>query len=246
MRDGKASYLESTAMNLTTSSDREPVAGATSPAASRRTFLAPEPILHEASVGIRPFTAGDVHDLFDAARESREELSTWMVWCRPDYSCEDSAAFISTCDTKWHRRESYNFVIFDTVDGTFLGSVALNQINWTHNYANIGYWVRSDRVGQGVASAAVRLISTFGFIALGLGRLELVVQIENRGSRRQSGRHPEKPFDDARQTLRRHPLLAHCQRRQPEARGGRPRPRRCGTGLDALIPSRPVQEIIHG
>jgi RimJ/RimL family protein N-acetyltransferase len=184
MRDGKASYLESTAMNLTTSSDREPVAGATSPAASRRTFLAPEPILHEASVGIRPFTAGDVHDLFDAARESREELSTWMVWCRPDYSCEDSAAFISTCDTKWHRRESYNFVIFDTVDGTFLGSVALNQINWTHNYANIGYWVRSDRVGQGVASAAVRLISTFGFIALGLGRLELVVQIENRGSRR--------------------------------------------------------------
>ena len=181
-------------MNLSTFAEQTLVARATSLTASRRPFMAPEPILQEASIGIRPFKAEDGHDLFIAAKESREELATWMVWCKPDYSCQDCDAFISSCDTKWHMRECYNFVIFETLNGDFLGSVSLNHINWTHNYANIGYWVRSSRVGRGIAPAAVRLVTTFGFLALGLSRLEMVVQLENLASRRVAekvGANPE-------------------------------------------------------
>jgi RimJ/RimL family protein N-acetyltransferase len=50
--------------------------------------------------------------------------------------------------------------------------------------AHVGYWVRTGQTGQGIATAAVRLIARFGFEDLGLQRLELLVAVENLASRR--------------------------------------------------------------
>jgi RimJ/RimL family protein N-acetyltransferase len=50
--------------------------------------------------------------------------------------------------------------------------------------ANVGYWVRTSRTGQGIATAAVRLVARFGFEDLGLRRLELLIAVHNVASRR--------------------------------------------------------------
>src|SRR5438876_1019870 len=50
--------------------------------------------------------------------------------------------------------------------------------------ANVGYWVRTSQTGQGIATAAVRLIAWFGFEDLGLLRLELLIAADNPASRR--------------------------------------------------------------
>jgi ribosomal-protein-serine acetyltransferase len=133
---------------------------------------------------IRRFRAEDVPPLFEALSESIDDLCRWMVWCHPGYTMEDCAAFVSACDAKWERGESYSFVIFDVRDGSFLGSVGLNQINHAHRVANLGYWVRSSRAGRGIASAAVRLASRFGLQELGLNRLDIVMPVENLSSQR--------------------------------------------------------------
>jgi ribosomal-protein-serine acetyltransferase len=44
--------------------------------------------------------------------------------------------------------------------------------------------VRTRQTGQGIATAAVRLIARFGFEDLGLRRLELLVAVDNMASRR--------------------------------------------------------------
>src|SRR5207245_2368894 len=119
-----------------------------------------------------------------AARESIHELSTWMVWCHSDYSLEDSAVFVANCAAEWQKGEQYSFVIFDTIDGIFLGSVGLSGLNRAHKFANLGYWVRSGRTHQGVATAATRLIARFAFEELGLNRLELFVAVGNKASQR--------------------------------------------------------------
>lgn len=49
---------------------------------------------------------------------------------------------------------------------------------------NLGYWVRTSRTRSGVASAATRLIARFGFLSLGLQRLEIVVAVGNQASER--------------------------------------------------------------
>ena len=115
--------------------------------------------LYDGSVGIRPFRSEDAPLLFAAARESMNELSTWMIWCHPNYSLEDSAAFIANCAAEWEKGEQYSFAIFDISDGTFLGSVGLSGVNRAHKFANLGYWVRTKRTQEGVASTATRLIA---------------------------------------------------------------------------------------
>jgi len=107
-----------------------------------------------------------------------------MVWCHPGYSLQDSHSFILNCDRDWERGESYSFAIIDSKDQTFLGSVGLSRFNSAHRFANLGYWVRSSRAGQGIASAAVRLAAAFAFRDLNLQRLELVVPIGNQPSQR--------------------------------------------------------------
>ena len=56
--------------------------------------------------------------------------------------------------------------------------------NRVHNFANLGYWVRSSRVGQGVATAATRLAAQFGFEELKFTRIEIVAATGNVGSLR--------------------------------------------------------------
>ena len=139
---------------------------------------------HDGSVGIRPFRSEDIPALFAAARESVQELSKWMVWCHAGYSLEDSARFVAQCETGWKKGEQYSFVIFDFKTGAFLGSIGLSGVNQAHKVANLGYWVRSKRTQQGVASVATKLIARFALEELRLNRLELFVPVGNKASQR--------------------------------------------------------------
>lgn len=135
--------------------------------------------VHDGSIGIRRFRPEDARDLFEAARESLEPLCRWMVWCRPDYSLEDSVRFISSRDAEWAAGREYSFAIYNLADGAFLGSAGLNRVEKVHLFANLGYWVRSTRTGRGIGSAAVRLVARFAFEELGLQRLEMIVPVGN-------------------------------------------------------------------
>jgi ribosomal-protein-serine acetyltransferase len=64
-----------------------------------------------------------------------------------------------------------------------VGLVGLDRIS-ASGTANVGYWVRTGHTGQGIATAAVRLVARFGFEDLGLLRLELLIAVDNPASRR--------------------------------------------------------------
>jgi len=140
--------------------------------------------LYTSTVRIRRFAPEDAVSLYEATRESISALCAWMVWCHPEYSLQDSRSFILNCDRDWDRGESFSFAIVDSTDQRFLGSAGLSRLNSAHRFANLGYWVRSSRAGQGIASAAVRLAAEFAFRELNLHRLELVVPIGNKPSQR--------------------------------------------------------------
>src|SRR5579871_4590441 len=135
-------------------------------------------------VGIRPYRLGDVPLLYAAVRESVGELSPWLPWCTPNYSVSESTAFVMTRDGEFTRGEHYSFVIHDLSNGEFLGGVGLNFPNRIHNFANLGYWVRSSRLRQGNATAATRLIAKFGFQELKFTRIEIVAALGNYPSLR--------------------------------------------------------------
>ena len=138
----------------------------------------------DGTIGIRPFRESDVPLLFDAVRESVRELSTWMAWCSPDYSIKESAEFVRSAPVAWDKGEHYSFVVYEASTGRFLGGTGFSFINHLHNFANLGYWVRTSATRRGVASRAVRLVARFGIGELNFSRLEIVAAIGNVGSQR--------------------------------------------------------------
>jgi ribosomal-protein-serine acetyltransferase len=140
--------------------------------------------LSDGRILIRPLCVDDVDAVYEAVRESIEEVGRWLPWCHPDYSRDETVAFINSLKGAQGADELYSFAIVDARAGDFLGGVGLSQINRVHQMANLGYWVRTSRTERGVASAATRLVAGFGFRQLGLQRIEIVAATGNQASQR--------------------------------------------------------------
>ena len=140
--------------------------------------------LTDGNIIIRPCRLEDAAVICEGVRETMNEMLKWAPWCHTDYSMSDCTSWLSSRPQMWSKGIEYDFVIFDTKENTFLGGCAIDQINRKHNFANLGYWVRSSQTGKGIATAAVKLISRLGFRKLGFTRLEIVVAEQNRASQR--------------------------------------------------------------
>ena len=139
---------------------------------------------HPAHIAIRPYRTDDAAVVLEAARESLVEMQPWMPWCHPDYSLEESRAWLETQVSAFSLRTAFEFAIVRSEDGSFLGGCGLNRIDSVNRFANLGYWVRSSATLRGVATAAVGLLIDWAFANTELMRLEVVIAAGNLASQR--------------------------------------------------------------
>ena len=132
---------------------------------------------------IRPYRLDDVDEVYAAADESREHVGRWMGWMTAGYSRVDAEKWVRQAMASREQDEAYEHVIIDAEDGSIAGACGLNFLNRVNGVCNLGYWVRSSRIGQGAAHQAALLLRNFGFETLGLNRLEIVVAEGNTFSR---------------------------------------------------------------
>lgn len=133
---------------------------------------------------LRPYCLDDVECLYEAAHESVVEVQKWLPWCHANYSRQESETWLKSCDEAWAKGTAYEFAILDTKTGLYLGGCGLNHIDPTYKMANLGYWVRSSRTREEVATTATILVVHFGFRELKLNRIELVAATGNKASQR--------------------------------------------------------------
>jgi RimJ/RimL family protein N-acetyltransferase len=140
-------------------------------------------------VTIRPVQPGDAPQFVDAINESLEQLKPWMSFAQEPATLEDLQTWIEKQPDSWERGINYAFAIReatpeDPAEPVLLGGCGLNSINPVHRIANLVYWVRSSRSGQGIASRVVPMLARFGFLELKLTRIEIVVGTDNAASLR--------------------------------------------------------------
>ncbi|MCX7512180.1 GNAT family N-acetyltransferase [Frateuria sp. STR12] len=133
---------------------------------------------------LRPWQPADAPALHLAVQESLETVGRWLPWCHAGYDLRQAQAWIRHCREGWMADEHFAFGVFERGSNALLGSVGLNQRNFAHRSAALGYWVRQSRQGDGIARQAARLAARFGFRTLGLARIEIVVLPDNHASRR--------------------------------------------------------------
>ena len=133
---------------------------------------------------LRQYQLSDIPMIVEAVRESADELKPWISWCQHEYTEEQARIWLESLPDSREKGISYDFAIIDSTGGSYLGGCGINHIRWTYRFANLGYWVRTDRTGQGIASRVVPLLARFAFEHLGLMRVEIVVAVGNKASQR--------------------------------------------------------------
>jgi ribosomal-protein-serine acetyltransferase len=130
----------------------------------------------------RPYLAEDAPALLGGVRESVGSVGRWLPWCHAGYGESDSIAWIAHCAEAWAKGDHYTFGVFDGRE--FIGAVGINHRNREHNFASIGYWMRTSRQGRGIAPRVGRHVAKFGLEQVKLNRVEILAAVDNRASRR--------------------------------------------------------------
>lgn len=132
--------------------------------------------------------------LVEAVRESLPELHPWMDWATPSYGEATAQNWLEHCQLAWEHSSAFQFAITDAASGQYIGGCGIDGINEKYRFCNLGYWVRTSRNGEGIASRAARLAAQFAFQTAGLVRAEIVIASGNLASQRvaqKAGAHYE-------------------------------------------------------
>ena len=131
---------------------------------------------------LRPWRHGDAPRFAAAVRESAASVGRWMPWPRADYTPDMALAWFADCAARRRAGSAHEFGIFTAAGRELLGGAGLNRIDTQHRSANLGFWVRHARTGQGIATHAARALLAFGFDTLQLARVEIVAAAGNAAS----------------------------------------------------------------
>ncbi len=148
----------------------------------------PSPVFVIDELIARPYRPGDALALCSAVRESIDSLSRWLDWCHPDYGLGDAERWIDTCIDGWRRGDQYTFAVFEAVTGRFVGTVGISQRDRDGNSAGLGYWRRDSARGRSIIARVAPHVVAFGFVPLGLDRIEILAAVGNLASRRTAER----------------------------------------------------------
>jgi RimJ/RimL family protein N-acetyltransferase len=135
--------------------------------------------LPDAGAVLRRFVDGDVDGLYAAVEESRDHLRPHMPWA--DESRHDVAGFVTDAVAQWDRGADRNYAIVDAANGRFLGGCGLHDRIGPQG-REIGYWLRADAAGRGIASAAARALTTVALAIDGVIRVEIHCDEANQRS----------------------------------------------------------------
>jgi len=139
------------------------------------------PVLHTGRLRLEPTRVDHAAAVWNAIERSLPELNKRMTWAASS-SPSGVADYAQRMEAGWRDWTNWDFVIHlgDKVAGT----VGLNRFDELWRTCNLGYWIRSDLAGQGLATEAGAAVVSFAFDQLGLHRLELTVAVDNVASQR--------------------------------------------------------------
>jgi RimJ/RimL family protein N-acetyltransferase len=144
---------------------------------------APEQPLSDGVVALRFFVDDDVPAIAAACAEA--EIARWLDQIPQPYTEADARAYVDLCRASWREGTMSTFAITDAATGELLGSVGVRHLSGLEEgTSEVGYWVKREARGRGVATHALRLVCGWAVEQPGIARLQLRADVENRPSQR--------------------------------------------------------------
>jgi ribosomal-protein-alanine N-acetyltransferase len=143
--------------------------------------MEPPAMLPDGDIAIRPWRMDDVR-AFRAACQDREVA----LWTGFPFEMTPRAAekMVRERVQSFASGASAAFAIVDVHTDELLGSVSLLAIDWQQSSSLAAYWLAPEARGRGVATRALRLLTTWAFSALEVDHIELSADVRNERSHR--------------------------------------------------------------
>lgn len=136
---------------------------------------------------IREVREGDGKAIYDAKKESLDDLKPWMGWAqceKDDLSVEEGEVTCRKKAADFLRRDELMMLAFDKKSGELVGCTGFHNIDWDIPRLEIGFWVRSSRSGKGFATEITKALSLYAFKALGANCVGITHSVGNMASQK--------------------------------------------------------------
>lgn len=119
----------------------------------------------------------DAEDLFQLVDRNRDYLRAWMPWIDMTQKVEDTKSFIESVMKKYANNDGFDAAIYHK--GEVAGTIGLHQLNQSHKFTSIGYWIGEEFQGKGIVTRAVYALLEYVFDTLEFHRVEIRCATEN-------------------------------------------------------------------
>lgn len=133
-----------------------------------------EQLLTDGTVTLRSWREDDAETIVECI-DGDPEISQWLDQVPQPYTLADAQAYIAGLGEQ-------AFAVIDAASGRVLGSTGLRVDD--DGVGEIGYWIRADARGHGVAARALVLLSRMALAREDVERVQLRADVDNVPSRR--------------------------------------------------------------
>lgn len=131
---------------------------------------------------IRCWDPRDAPLLKDAIDSSLDHLRPWMPWTRAEpQSLEEKVELLRGFRGRFDLGEDFTYAIFDGDESEVVGGTGLHT-RVGDDALEIGYWIRTSRAREGLATEAAAALTRVAFAVCGVDRVEIHVDPANVAS----------------------------------------------------------------
>lgn len=139
------------------------------------------PTLYTKRLVLRRMLKSDADDMYEYSKNP--EVTKYLLWL-PHPNVKYTARYLSYLSGRYRDGAFYDWAITDRETGKMIGTCGFTRFFEDHNSAECGYVLNPSFWGRGIAAEALLAVMKFGFMTLGLHRIECRYMIGNDRSRR--------------------------------------------------------------
>lgn len=125
---------------------------------------------------IRPVQDEDIQDIYNAKKESYDELRKWRILVPEnleEMTSENHLKFMRQKQSMFFLRQDIMLYAYEKNNKKFIGGTGIHDPDWKLKLFRTGYWVRTSETGKGYATEMAIAMARYAFLILGAHKLSL-------------------------------------------------------------------------
>ena len=131
-------------------------------------------------ITLRRLTRENAQEKFDLIVANHDHLLPWLTWADFYHEIDDMYKYT---DSEIEKFDAGTSLVYDIYyQDILVGSIDFHDVSEENHRVELGYWVRKDYTGKGIAARSAAGMTKYAFEKLNMNRVAILVAKENVAS----------------------------------------------------------------